>query len=79
MKKRHIQTNFIKFIIEKYSNGQEPQIDIEDEAENPEEETEETEKLQLKKVVIDAKKKMKTLKTYWMMTLLMNSYKSIKK
>jgi uncharacterized FlaG/YvyC family protein len=79
VKKRHIQTNFIKFIIEKYSNDQEPQIDIEDEAENPEEETEETEKPQLKKVVTDAKKKMKTLKTHWMMTLLMNSYKSIKK
>jgi|688.fasta_scaffold2353345_2 hypothetical protein len=33
MKKRHIQTNFIKFIIEKYSNDQEPQIDIEDDEE----------------------------------------------
>lgn len=52
MKKRHIQTNFIKFIIEKYSNDQEPQIDIEDEdeIEIPEEETEETEKPQSKKV-----------------------------
>ena len=50
MKKRHIQTNFIKFIIEKYSNDQEPQVDIEDEIEIPEEETEETEKPQSKKV-----------------------------
>jgi hypothetical protein len=33
MKKRHIQTNFIKFIIEKYSNDQEPQTDIEDDEE----------------------------------------------
>jgi hypothetical protein len=30
MKERHIQTNFIKFIFEKYSNDQKPQTHIED-------------------------------------------------
>ena len=33
MKKRHIQTNFIKFIIEKYSNYQDPKTDFEDDEE----------------------------------------------
>jgi hypothetical protein len=51
MKKRHIQTNFIKFIIEKYSNDQEPQTDIEDDEEIQiqEEEPEKPIKTQLKK------------------------------
>lgn len=55
MKKRHIQTNFIKFIIEKYSNDQEPQTDIEDDEEIQiqEEEPEKPMKPQTKKTDMD--------------------------
>jgi hypothetical protein len=52
MKKRHIQTNFIKFIIEKYSNEQEPHTDFEDDEEIQiqEEEPEKPTTPQLKKI-----------------------------
>lgn len=82
MKKRHIQTNFIKFIIEKYSNDQEPQIEIddEDEIEIPEEETEETEKSQSKKV--DAQKEVEDLEGTEdddIIDELLQEYKKVKK
>ena len=84
MKKRHIQTNFIKFIIEKYSNDQEPQIDTEDEdeIEIPEEETEETEKTQSKKVVKDAQKEDEDLEGTEdddIIDELLQEYKKVKK
>ena len=53
-KKKHLHTNFIRFILEKYSQQQEdPQSDIEDEIERPSEEDQDefhTKRIKIKKM-----------------------------
>ncbi len=52
-KKKHIQTNFFRFLLEKYSNDHNTQTDIEfdDEVENPDEETNDELPKRLKRMV----------------------------
>ncbi len=84
MKKRHIQTNFIKFIIEKYSNDQETQIHIEDEDEIQiqEEEPEKPMKPQTKKTDKDIEEEDEDLegnKDDDIIDELLQEYKKVKK
>ena len=52
-KKKHIQTNFFRFLLEKYSNDQNTQSDIEfdDEVETPDEEIDDEQPKRIKRMV----------------------------
>lgn len=81
MKKRHIQTDFIKFIIEKYSNDPEPQTDIEDEGEIelPEEENDELEETQAKKNAQKEEKDLEGTEDDDIIDQLLQEYQKVKK
>lgn len=81
-KKKHIQTNFFRFLLEKYSNDNKPQPEIEfdDEVENPDDETIEELPKRLKRLVeIDDEDDTERTEDDDIIDELVKEYKKIKK